>query len=44
MDDECGCEECNCDECNHNHCYVDDNNKEICECDGDCECHHHNEK
>ncbi len=34
-------DECNCEECDHHHCYVDDQDSEICECDGDCQCHHH---
>lgn len=37
-------DECHCDDCEHHHCYVDDNNSEICECDGDCECHHHHKE
>ena len=41
--DECDCDDCHCDDCEHNHCYVDDNNNEVCECDGHCKCHHHHE-
>lgn len=42
--DGCDCEECHCDDCEHNHCYVDDRNNEVCECDGHCDCHHHEDE
>ena len=34
-------DECHCEECDHHHCYVDDQKSEVCECDGECDCHHH---